>query len=285
MDGTDRREFIRSFGVALLAVAGGRLVSGCRRAGEAADTAHPGNASGDDGGSVTSPAPGNAVPPPGPIDAAAPPEAGETEPASNAAGADGEVRGAGGSGPRAQVRALWIALVPAPTEEEWIAMRGGDGSDPRPAREAAHREALDALVAAGELRPPVADLLQVAFVEASFHAWRLRVGATCYDPTQFGWRMQQSRERLCDRARLLDEWARGGTASPELVADARAVLAREIAVYDAAAALAGLENTQRWDRERELAQALDGGGLTPDADELEAAAALVDLLLDAPGER
>jgi hypothetical protein len=49
--------------------------------------------------------------------------------------------------------------------------------------------------------------------------------------------------------------------------------------------LAGLENTQRWDRERELAQALDGGGLTPDADELEAAAALVDLLLDAPGER
>ena len=124
--------------------------------------------------------------------------------------------------------------------------------------------------------------MQLAFLEVSFHAWRLRIGATCYKPTQLGWQMQESRERLCERARTPDELVRGAAVPADATAEARAALAREIAVHEAAAVFANLEGEPRWDRERELSATLAAGGLTPDADELAAAGWLVDLILDTP---
>jgi hypothetical protein len=265
MDETNRREFIRSFGVALLAIAGGRSLAGCRRGTEAVDAPRP------EGDAAATASPPTLVA--GAPDAVTAPVA----TAADAAASDASVTDV-----RARVREMWLALVPEPTEEDWLAWQGTEAPDPRPAREAAHRAALDALVAAGNVRAPVAELLQLAFVEVSFHAWRLRIGATCYDPTQLGWQMQQSRQRLCERARLLDELVRGGSVSADATADARAALARELAVYDAAAVFADLEGQPRWDKENALSATLEAGGLTPDPDELEAAGWLVDLLLATP---
>ena len=280
MDDSSRREFIRSFGIAFLAVAGGRALIGCRRGGEAVDAPRPADVAAD-AGAATPPSgtgPSDAADvSPGPASAdagAAPqPEPGVGAPVGPAAE------------PRARVREMWLALVPAPTPEDWAAMQGGDSRDPRPARETAHRKALDELVTLGDLSRPVADLVQLAFKEVSFHHWRQRVGATCYDPTQFGWQLQESRERLCERARLLDEAVRAGTVSEHVVDDSRAALARELAVYDAAAVFADVQDPSRWDKERELSAALAAGGLTPDADELQAAGWLVELLLAPPRNR
>lgn len=287
MDDTSRRDFIRSFGVAFLAVAGGRALTGCRRGGEAVDAPRPADVAADAGPAGPEPdaagagavdtGPTGALdtsPAPPPTDAPAAPEPDAATASALDAGPAAE--------PRARVREMWLALVPAPTPEDWAAMQGGDSRDPRPAREAAHRKALDELVALDDLSPPVADLVQLAFKEVSFHHWRQRIGATCYDPTQFGWQMQESRERLCERARLLDEAVRAGTVSAHVVDDSRAALARELAVYDAAAVLADLQDQSRWDKERELSAALAAGGLTPDADELKAAGWLVELLLAPP---
>ncbi|MBN1771086.1 MAG: hypothetical protein JXB32_07495, partial [Deltaproteobacteria bacterium] len=105
---------------------------------------------------------------------------------------------------------------------------------------------------------------------------------TCYDPTQLGWQLQESRERLCERTRLLDVYVRSGTVAEDAVADARATLARELAVYDAAAVFASLEGEPRWERERRLSETIRTGGLAPDDDELEAAGWLVDLVLAEP---
>jgi hypothetical protein len=267
MDDSSRREFIRSFGIAFLAVAGGRALAGCRRGTEAVDAPRPVDTASDAG--IGTPA----VTPVGPpvADAGLAP-APDAPTATTATTAD----------ERARVRKLWLELVPEPTAEDWLEYQGTDSPDPRPAREAAHREALDRLVAGGDLRGPIADLVQLAFAEVSFHAWRLRIGSTCYDPTQLGWQLQQSRERLCERARLLDELVRGGSVAADAVADARTALARELAVYDAAAVFAKLEGQPRWDQENALSATLAAGGLTPDADELEAAGWLVELLLAAP---
>ncbi|MBN1774566.1 MAG: hypothetical protein JXB32_25120, partial [Deltaproteobacteria bacterium] len=163
MDDTTRREFIRSFGIAFLAVAGGRALAGCRRGGEPVDAPRAADGAADAGPAIPRTGPPNA--------AGAPPEsdAGSTTPDAEPAVLE----------PRARLRAMWLALVPEPTPEDWAAMQGDESRDPRPEREAAHRKALDELVAADNLRAPVADLVQLAFAEVSFHHWRLRLGATC----------------------------------------------------------------------------------------------------------
>lgn len=282
MDDSTRREFVRSFGVALLAAAGGRALLGCRRGADAVDgprlgdtvpTAGPDAAPAGEGLAEVAAAPADVAP----SEAAAPDAASASDGGPSTADVPPEVARS-----RARVRELWTALLPDPTAEDWRANQGNEARDPRPAREAAHRRELDALVAAGDLRAPVADLVQAAFGEVSFHAWRTRLGATCYDMTQLGWQMQESRERLRERARALDELVRGGAVPADAVADARAALAREIAVVDAVAALEKLERRSRWEKERALSAAIEAGGLAPDDDELEAAGWLAGVLLSAP---
>jgi hypothetical protein len=89
-----------------------------------------------------------------------------------------------------------------------------------------HRTALDDLVALDELSAAVADHVQAAFVEASFHAWRNNAPITCYFalPVEY-----QPREDLVQQADTLSEVA--GNLDPATVAAARAALARDMAFF------------------------------------------------------
>jgi hypothetical protein len=86
-----------------------------------------------------------------------------------------------------------------------------------------HQEALQALVAAGELDPAVGEEITVAFGQAIAHIQRQQ--ATCYIalPSEY-----QPREDLLGQAAALEEMAAQGNLDPAVVAQARAALARDI---------------------------------------------------------
>jgi len=93
---------------------------------------------------------------------------------------------------------------------------------------AEHRAALDALVAAGQVSPEVADDLQVAFEGAAYHVWRANAPITCYiiAPPLYEF---QSNVDLAQQAELLEEMAKKGALDPDTVARARAAIERDIA--------------------------------------------------------
>lgn len=111
---------------------------------------------------------------------------------------------------------MWLALAPEPDELERRLWAESD-NDPCPAREAAHREVLDALVAAGDLRAPVAELVQLAFAEVSYHHWRLRAaGISCYvpGPTEGCWFVAWAPDREAGGATILQGLDAGGPVEP-----------------------------------------------------------------------
>ncbi|MBN1770692.1 MAG: hypothetical protein JXB32_05485, partial [Deltaproteobacteria bacterium] len=144
--------------------------------------------------------------------------------------------------------------------------------------EAEHRDALDALVAAGELRAPVADLLHLAFQESVEHLVRTHSHLMCYDPTQLGLALMRSREQLVEQLILLDDFVRSGAVSADAVAAAREVAERQIAFFDDVEALQTLEGHARLEMEARLAGRFAAGGFEADADEKKAAGLLIGLL-------
>lgn len=87
-----------------------------------------------------------------------------------------------------------------------------------------HAEALEALVAGGELQPAVAEEIGVAFAQAIAHVQRQM--ATCYIalPPEFN-----PREDLTKRSAALAEMAGRSDLDPAAVAQAQAALERDIA--------------------------------------------------------
>jgi hypothetical protein len=165
-----------------------------------------------------------------------------------------------------QVRACWRAL-------DDLASRAGRDADGGERAHAdlvtAHHAALDALVSAGALEAEVADQVQATYVEAAYHIWRVSAPMTCYIalPPEY-W----PRENLVAQASALNDAQRAGDLDPEAVAEARAALERDVALF---AAAGGGEGTSLG---QELLATWHTGEIEVDARARDAARFLVDLL-------
>jgi len=164
--------------------------------------------------------------------------------------------------PQGRLRSCWLRL-------DWLARQArGDyerGEQARDELVAEHRAALDDLVAAGEVDAAVADQVQVAFDEAAFHAWRSNAPMTCYMalPVEYG-----GRDDLLQQAELLRKAASG--LDPAVVEEVQAAIARDIALFEAAA---GPEAGAK------LIEQFETGEIKASPEAVEAARILVDLLL------
>ena len=169
--------------------------------------------------------------------------------------------------PRGRLRSCWLRL-------DWLAQKTREtppekyeqGERARDKLVAEHRAALDDLVAAGELDTAVASQMQVAFDEAAFHAWRNNAPMTCYMglPIEYG-----ARDDLLQQAELLHEAA--SDLDPAVVEEVQAAIARDIALFEAAAGPeAGFE----------LIEQFEAGEIEVSPEAVEAARILVDLILE-----
>ena len=164
--------------------------------------------------------------------------------------------------PQGRLRSCWLRL-------DWLARQArGDyerGEQARDELVANHRAALDDLVAAGEVDAAVADQVQVAFDEAAFHAWRSNAPMTCYMalPVEYG-----GRDDLLQQAELLRKAASG--LDPAVVEEVQAAIARDIALFEAAA---GPEAGAK------LIEQFETGEIKASPEAVEAARILVELLL------
>jgi hypothetical protein len=168
----------------------------------------------------------------------------------------------------------YVVAPPSPTpplNERWAALRDCWYSldDPRlqsfednefiVALRGRHQESLDALVAVGDLEPAVGEEIGVAFEQAVAHIQRNM--ATCYIalPAEY-----YPRADLLSQEALLEEMAARSDIDPATVEQARAALARDIewlSQFEAGQVPGALEEIE------------------PDANAIEAARILVELLL------
>ncbi len=93
---------------------------------------------------------------------------------------------------------------------------------------AAHKAALDELVAAGQLKQAVSEQLQLAYVEAVYHIQRSM--ATCYIGLPFEYDV---RVDLLQQTHTLHELAGKLDLDPAVVAQAQASIARDVAYFEA----------------------------------------------------
>jgi hypothetical protein len=93
-----------------------------------------------------------------------------------------------------------------------------------------HRNALDELVAAGDISAPVADLVQEAYVGAVNHVWRSNIPVTCYAPTVVDY-LPVSAGILVKQSEILGQLAGQGRIDSETLAQAQAALEHDMAFY------------------------------------------------------
>jgi hypothetical protein len=126
---------------------------------------------------------------------------------------------------REMVHALWLQLYT-------LAKTSGEDIDEGEALKTVmieqHRSALDDLVSLDELAPAVADQVQVAFEEASFHTWRKNIPVTCYIavPTEY-----DARDDLLEQANTLNKFE--GTLDAQIIDQAREAVMRDMAFFQA----------------------------------------------------
>jgi len=96
---------------------------------------------------------------------------------------------------------------------------------------AAHRAALDNLVAAGELSAPVADLVQEAYQAAVYHVWRSNVNITCYEPVIVDY-APTGAALLVQQSEILNEIGLQDSLDPETLARAQAALEHDMAYFE-----------------------------------------------------
>jgi len=179
---------------------------------------------------------------------------------------------------REDLRSAWMRL-------EWLGEQATDDWErgDRALQELAgqHQQALDELVAAGELSPEVAEELQAAYEAAAYHVYRSHAPITCYEPMIVDYAPTSSGQ-LTAQADLLAEMADRSDIDPATVSQARAGIERDIAFLS----LSSDERNALYDP---LIQAANQGASIPPFDQLdleitpeaaEAARYLVDLLLE-----
>jgi hypothetical protein len=185
--------------------------------------------------------------------------------------------GAQDDSPRAALRRTWMRL-------DWLAEQSTDverGDRALEELSSQHRAALDQLVANGELRPEVADEVQVAFTAAAYHIFRSHAPITCYEPMIVDYAPASSNQ-LTTQADLLASMADEANLDPATVAQALANIERDIAFLS-------LSMDERNNFYETLIQAANQGAPIPPFDQVEleitpeaseAAHFLVDLLLE-----
>jgi hypothetical protein len=180
---------------------------------------------------------------------------------------------------REDLRAAWLDL------EHLAQITTADyeeGEDLRSKLLDEHRRALDNLIAAGDLSPAVAEQLQAAFTEATYHVWRSAAPFTCYLPAPGPNYTPISSDQLVKQAKLLTDVARGQEIEPSTVALAKAAIERDISflnlsaqetsvIYEGLIQAYGETHSYPFFNEIDLR-------VSPDA--AEAARYLVDLLLE-----
>lgn len=131
---------------------------------------------------------------------------------------------------------------------------------------AAHQAALDELVAAGQISQAVSEQLQLAYTEAAYHVQRSM--ATCYIALPFEYDV---RVDLLQQTHALHKLVGELDLDPDVVAQAQAAIARDVAFFEAVQA-GKVERTQ-------IEQQFQGEQLQASPAALEAASLLVNLLL------
>ncbi len=132
---------------------------------------------------------------------------------------------------RDQLRACWLSFNELAQKTLSGNNQGGSdsGSDPFGVQLLAdHRRALDELVAAGELTPAVADLVQTAYGAAEYHVWRSNAPITCYEPMRVDY-APTSAAQLVQQSSILAEMAVKGEINPDTVAMAQKAIQHDLA--------------------------------------------------------
>jgi hypothetical protein len=183
-----------------------------------------------------------------------------------------------GGGARDRLRDSWKGL-------DWLAQQAQDdyerGDRARTKLTEDHRQALDDLVATGELDNSVADELDSAFQAAANHVLYSNAPITCYEPAFVDYTPTSS-DQLVRQADLLVEIAERGEVSQQTISRARAAIERDIAflnlssqetqaLYDAL--LQGAEDTYHFPPFEEI-------NLEISSASLQAARYLVQVLLE-----
>jgi hypothetical protein len=133
-------------------------------------------------------------------------------------------RGRDDDSPRGLLRWVWLRL-------DWLAQESSGeperGEAARAQLTADHRDALNGLVAAGEITTAVADQLQAAFAAATYHVYRSHAPITCYEPVIVDY-MPASSEQLRLQAEILTQMGESGDLDPRTVDQAQAAIERDI---------------------------------------------------------
>jgi hypothetical protein len=131
---------------------------------------------------------------------------------------------------RGRLRLCWLRFDELARKTQSGENQGGDSWDDRlgDGMIADHRAALDDLVAAGELSPSVADLVQEAYAAAVYHVWRSNAPITCYEPMFVDY-APASADTLVRQSEILTGLADQGTIDPQTLAQARAGLEHDLA--------------------------------------------------------
>ncbi|MBN1428517.1 MAG: hypothetical protein JXB07_09030 [Anaerolineae bacterium] len=134
------------------------------------------------------------------------------------------------SEPRDRLRACWLSFDDLANRTSSGKNQGSDSWDNPLGRSlsADHRQALDELVAAGEIEAPVADLVQEAYDAAVYHIWRSNVMITCYEPMEVDFK-PVSAGQLVQQSAVLSQMAEEGQLDPEIVATAQQAIERDLA--------------------------------------------------------
>jgi hypothetical protein len=163
--------------------------------------------------------------------------------------------------PRGCLRSCWLRLDGLARQARGDYERGDKAREKLVAE---HRAALDDLIAAGEVDAAVADQMQVAFKEASYHVWRSNAPMTCYmaPPVEY-----EARRDLIRQAELLCETA--SDLDPVVVEEVQTAIERDIAFFEATASPGGSK----------LIEQFKAGEIEASPEAVEAARILVDLIL------
>jgi hypothetical protein len=133
-------------------------------------------------------------------------------------------------GPKDRVRVCWLSFnLLAESTLNGRNQSEGEVYDPLGEKlMAEHRIALDELVVAGEVEAAVADLIQEAYAAAVYHVWRSNAPITCYEPMMVNY-APTSAGQLVQQSTILAEMAEKGDLSPETVTLARETIEHDLA--------------------------------------------------------
>ena len=132
---------------------------------------------------------------------------------------------------RERLRACWLSFNELAGKTRAGSNQSGENSfdDPFGAQlKADHRRALDELVAAGELKPAVANLVQEAYEAAVYHVWRSNVPITCYRSMGPNY-APTSAAQLVQQFAVLAEMAARGELNTDTVAMAQKAIQHDLA--------------------------------------------------------